>query len=175
MNNKSFRKSPSTGLSKVPVPAAPVAPRAKQKPKPMTRSTVQSRLRVGEEEALQFSKAKRSGGKLHESSDEYRCIAKYFKDTLGATDVVIHGLERCSGAGASRFRAGAAQRIMFHGCKAIGNERAILSDGFKVSQCVSGGRNYGSWFAYAAAYSDGLGGILGKYLIPPSTPSPKTK
>jgi hypothetical protein len=44
---------------------------------------------------------------------------------------------------------------MFHGCRSQENEDKILDHGFQVSQCVSGGANYGTWFAYNASYSDG--------------------
>jgi hypothetical protein len=44
---------------------------------------------------------------------------------------------------------------MFHGCRSQDNEAKILANGFQVSQCVSGGANFGTWFAYNAAYSDG--------------------
>merc|ERR1712150_90641 len=36
----------------------------------------------------------------------------------------------------------------------MGNEDSIKSIGFQVSRCSSGGKNYGTWFAYNAAYSD---------------------
>merc|ERR1719221_842227 len=43
---------------------------------------------------------------------------------------------------------------MFHGCRSQENEDSILRRGFQVSQCVSGGANFGTWFAYNASYSD---------------------
>lgn len=43
---------------------------------------------------------------------------------------------------------------MFHGCKTAVNEASIMRDGFQVSVCTSGGRGFGTWFAYAAQYSN---------------------
>jgi len=43
--------------------------------------------------------------------------------------------------------------IMFHGCRRRENEQAIIQHGFQVSKCVSGGPNYGTWFAYNSSYS----------------------
>merc|ERR1712094_38028 len=34
-------------------------------------------------------------------------------------------------------------------------EDAILANGFQIACCISGGTNYGTWFAYKASYSDG--------------------
>eukprot|EP00415_Alexandrium_ostenfeldii_P002529 UN2529 len=43
---------------------------------------------------------------------------------------------------------------MFHGCRTASNESSIISHGFQVSHCRSGGNDFGTWFAYGAAYSN---------------------
>ena len=44
--------------------------------------------------------------------------------------------------------------MMFHGCRSLDNEKKIIENGFQVQKCVSGGANFGTWFAYNASYSD---------------------
>eukprot|EP00932_Pfiesteria_piscicida_P012509 SRR837773.23897.p2 GENE.SRR837773.23897~~SRR837773.23897.p2 ORF type:complete len:211 (-),score=27.13 SRR837773.23897:86-646(-) len=91
---------------------------------------------------------------LSKSDEEFDAVSSYFMSTLGAASTKIHSITRLAGAGRDRFKSGSGQRLMFHGCKCLQNERAIMSGGFAVSACVSGGRNYGTWFAFSAAYSD---------------------
>jgi hypothetical protein len=88
--------------------------------------------------------------------EEPKAVLDYFLETLGRRNVQFVDVARVDNPGVrSRFRAGCAARIMFHGCRSQENEDKILQNGFQVSHCVSGGRNYGTWFAYNASYSDG--------------------
>eukprot|EP01059_Diplonema_ambulator_P007223 TRINITY_DN16715_c0_g1_i4.p1 TRINITY_DN16715_c0_g1~~TRINITY_DN16715_c0_g1_i4.p1 ORF type:complete len:358 (+),score=98.04 TRINITY_DN16715_c0_g1_i4:125-1075(+) len=50
--------------------------------------------------------------------------------------------------------ANSPETLMFHGCRTPQNESSIIDNGFQVSKCVSGGKNFGTWFAYNASYSD---------------------
>ncbi|CAE8684654.1 unnamed protein product [Polarella glacialis] len=95
-----------------------------------------------------------SNGQVPLDSDQYKAVTEYFLQTLGASNVHIHGVARVNAGGFANFRSGTQQRVMFHGCKTTGNEDAILKDGFQVNACISGGANYGTWFAFNSAYSD---------------------
>ena len=53
------------------------------------------------------------------------------------------------------FQRDGSESLMFHGCKSSTNEASIVQNGFQVSHCVSGGSNYGTWFAYVSSYSNG--------------------
>merc|ERR1711971_269385 len=54
----------------------------------------------------------------------------------------------------NRFSSNGDETIMFHGCRSQANEDSIIQNGFQVSKCSSGGRNFGTWFAYNASYSN---------------------
>jgi hypothetical protein len=83
-------------------------------------------------------------------------VADYFFETLGRRNVQVVEVSRIENLRVrSRFRAGGDARVMFHGCRSQSNESQILANGFQVSKCVSGGANFGTWFAYNAGYSDG--------------------
>jgi len=139
-----------------------VAPQSKPKPRPKlavprpppppppSRALVSS----AEQQVLRFANGKGSNGQLCSEGEEYQAVREYFVKRLGARDVNVRGINRVNAGGGSGFRPGTAQRAMFHGCKCIGNEHDILNDGFKVSKCISGGKSYGTWFAFNAAYSD---------------------
>merc|ERR1712232_356781 len=76
----------------------------------------------------------------------------------GRDDIEIVSLERLQNREVySRYAPGRSERetVMFHGCKTESNEKSIMERGFQVNKCVSGGANYGTWFAFNAAYSNG--------------------
>jgi len=96
-----------------------------------------------------------------DSSEEYEAVTKYFLHTL-KQEVKWMKLERLQNREVyNRYlskrglgRASTAETIMFHGCKSLVNEGSIKANGFQISKCSSGGRNYGTWFAYGANYSN---------------------
>ena len=105
-------------------------------------------------------------GRLHAvtSSAEYLAVCEFFARTLGVSGrMTVVSLQRVVSPGAlQRFvkhapysRGACDVRVMFHGCRTKENETSIISNGFQVRSCVSGGSNFGTWFAYNAAYSDG--------------------
>ena len=51
---------------------------------------------------------------------------------------------------------GGHEAYFYHGCRGgMDSEIAIVRGGFNVNKCVSGGANYGTWFAYNSSYSCG--------------------
>lgn len=86
---------------------------------------------------------------------EFDAVTGYFLETLGREDVEIRGLSRVRTSGSHAGVEREPCTVMFHGCRSRSNEDSIIANGFQVSHCVSGGRNFGTWFAYGAAYSDG--------------------
>lgn len=118
-----------------------------------TRSVVASR--ANELVVIQFATSGGKDGPVRAETAEYRAVHSYFCQTLGARSIDVHSITRVNGDGFGRFKPGTAVRAMFHGCKTLENEKSILQDGFRVTYCVSGGKNYGTWFAFNAAYSDG--------------------
>lgn len=122
---------------------------------PATKKVAQVRQVKVDQHQAELLKLARSGGGpgvVHPGSDEYKLVTAHFLGTLGGRDAKIHSVQSLR---SRDIRLGTSQRVMFHGCKTTVNERAIVADGFNVTQCVSGGRNYGTWFAYHSAYSDG--------------------
>jgi hypothetical protein len=101
---------------------------------------------------------------LGEDSSEYKAVAEYFCKTVGAAgrDYTIVSVTRAYNPTTySRYVQSSRkpshhgrEMLMFHGCRTQANENSILSTGFQVSKCTSGGTNFGTWFAYGAAYSD---------------------
>eukprot|EP00933_Yihiella_yeosuensis_P075437 TRINITY_DN8483_c0_g1_i3.p1 TRINITY_DN8483_c0_g1~~TRINITY_DN8483_c0_g1_i3.p1 ORF type:complete len:702 (+),score=163.70 TRINITY_DN8483_c0_g1_i3:64-2169(+) len=133
-------------------------PQPKPKPKAAVRPPQVSNapMRMVENAVLRYAQEKSNLSFLQAgySAGEYEAVKDYFTFTLGARNVQIASIQRVNGNGFQRFRPGNNCRVMFHGCKVIENEERILKEGFQVSQCISGGRNYGTWFAFNAAYSD---------------------
>jgi len=75
---------------------------------------------------------------------------------MGMNGVTVQGLTRLQNRAVyARYTRNGEETIMFHGCRSQANEESIIQNGFLVSRCVSGGSNFGTWFAYGAAYSDG--------------------
>jgi hypothetical protein len=88
-------------------------------------------------------------------AQEHKVVIDYFLETLGRRNVRVSEVIRLENPRVrSRYLEGSAERIMFHGCRSQENETRILQNGFQVSSSVSGGPNYGTWFAYNASYSD---------------------
>merc|ERR1712176_1036120 len=88
-------------------------------------------------------------------AQEPKVVIDYFLETWGRQNVsVLEVIHLENPRVRSRYLKGGAEQIMFHGCRSEENERRILRNGFQVSSCVSGGPNYGTWFAYNASYSD---------------------
>lgn len=93
----------------------------------------------------------RSSRPIPEGSAEYAAVTEYFKLTVGIK-VEIKSVTKLN---ASKFDFKSGQNtVMFHGCRSQQNEDRIVRNGFQVSECRSGGRDYGTWFAYGAAYSN---------------------
>eukprot|EP01062_Namystynia_karyoxenos_P074236 TRINITY_DN7109_c0_g2_i2.p1 TRINITY_DN7109_c0_g2~~TRINITY_DN7109_c0_g2_i2.p1 ORF type:complete len:543 (+),score=128.23 TRINITY_DN7109_c0_g2_i2:73-1701(+) len=90
---------------------------------------------------------------------EFKLVTQHFLVTLGGGQINIGRLTRLHNAtvyGAYRRRTqGHEETIMYHGCRNSRNEESIISNGFQVSRCVSGGAMFGTWLAYIASYSDG--------------------
>lgn len=86
---------------------------------------------------------------------EYDAVTGYFLETLGRAGVEVRSLSRIASSGRATIGRRGAFTVMFHGCRVRSNEDSIITNGFQVSRCVSGGRCFGTWFAYGAAYSDG--------------------
>lgn len=90
-------------------------------------------------------------------SEEYDVVTRYFEATLGQR-CSIQSLTRLpapqEAASRRAFRTDGDHTVMFHGCRSEVNERNIVTNGFRVSSCLSGGRNFGTWFAYKADYSN---------------------
>jgi len=87
-------------------------------------------------------------------SEEFKAVAKYFMYTL-CSGACILGLTRIQNQRTySRYRGDGDQTVMFHGCRSKQNEENIINNGFQVSKCTSGGRGFGTWFAYGASYSN---------------------
>jgi len=95
---------------------------------------------------------------LGSSSDEYKAVAGYFLSTLNDSGANVKEVIRLKNPDVyERYAArssGSAETIMFHGCRSATNESPIIRDGFQVSRCNSGGQDFGTWFAYGAAYSN---------------------
>jgi hypothetical protein len=87
---------------------------------------------------------------------EYKTITDKLLKTLGF-NTVVRRLERIQNPAIwARYVATtnrAHEGLFFHGCRNKENEVLISRGGFDVKKCVSGGANYGTWFAYQAAYS----------------------
>lgn len=100
---------------------------------------------------------RRASLKLSTDSEEHRLVSQYLIYTLGVNAATIISVARLENPQVYRRYWGVTgrQTIMFHGCRSDQNEANILQNGFQVTRCVSGGANYGTWFAYDAAYSDG--------------------
>merc|ERR1711988_206124 len=92
------------------------------------------------------------------SSEEYQAVTSYFNATVGlqAAGLQVREMVRIQNDQVyKQFRAGGeSDTIMFHGCRSQSNEDSIITNGFQVKQCMSGGRGFGTWFAYGAAYSN---------------------
>jgi len=89
-------------------------------------------------------------------SEEFNAVTSYFRGTLGWLPTIC-GVQRVQNHNIyTKFkgRGEPGLTMMFHGCRSMGNETNILQNGFQVSKCISGGHNYGTWCAYASAYSD---------------------
>mmetsp|Transcript_19736 Transcript_19736/g.42780 ORF Transcript_19736/g.42780 Transcript_19736/m.42780 type:complete len:640 (+) Transcript_19736:93-2012(+) len=89
---------------------------------------------------------------------EAELVQAYLQQTLGHSKkrVVFGRISRVQNEKVwKEFRTGGVEKLMFHGCKSSANELSILAEGFQVGRCVSGGSNYGTWFAHVASYSDG--------------------
>eukprot|EP00930_Biecheleria_cincta_P004314 TRINITY_DN105224_c0_g1_i1.p1 TRINITY_DN105224_c0_g1~~TRINITY_DN105224_c0_g1_i1.p1 ORF type:complete len:520 (-),score=63.03 TRINITY_DN105224_c0_g1_i1:339-1841(-) len=94
------------------------------------------------------------------SSEEYRAVTSYFNATVGCqgAGIQVQELVRIQNEKVyHQFKAGERDTIMFHGCRSQQNEDSIITEGFQVKRCVSGGLGFGTWFAYGAAYSHGGG------------------
>jgi len=96
---------------------------------------------------------------LNPTSHEYEAVTSYFIESMASArgNLEVLSLERLwNDVVYSRYvaRRFGEQTVMFHGCKTSANERSIITKGFQVSKCVSGGSNYGTWFAYNANYSN---------------------
>lgn len=88
-----------------------------------------------------------------EEGREYNAVTGYFMETVGR-ELQIVGLSRVQNFCAyKRYSRIGGETVMFHGCRSQVNEESIIAMGFDVSRCRSGGSGYGTWFAYAAAYS----------------------
>eukprot|EP00756_Hemistasia_phaeocysticola_P013103 Hpha_TRINITY_DN15252_c0_g1::TRINITY_DN15252_c0_g1_i2::g.68083::m.68083 len=94
---------------------------------------------------------------------EYELVWGHFLRTLGRPATAV-SLQRIQNTAVYRkyderrktFSGAAAEEtLMFHGCRQAKNEPSIISNGFQVSACRSGGANFGTWVAYIASYSDG--------------------
>lgn len=94
------------------------------------------------------------------TTQEYKVVSEYFLASLKgkAHSKVVVRLSRLQNSTVyERFygeQRTSSATIMFHGCRFKCNERGIISHGFQVSRCESGGRCFGTWFAFAAEYSD---------------------
>lgn len=94
--------------------------------------------------------------KIAAGSSEYNAVVDYFLRTVAAPDISIVELRRVQNLPVyARYRPMGSETVMFHGCQSQANEDSIIRDGFQVSCCRSGGKGFGSWFAYGAAYSNG--------------------
>jgi len=89
-----------------------------------------------------------------EPGPESAAVACYLGGTIGFHPQINRVVRMQNFEVYRRLKRDAGDTIMFHGCKSEDNEKGIAFNGFQVSQCVSGGRGYGSWFAYGAAYSN---------------------
>lgn len=105
-----------------------------------------------------FWESGRRGSVELKKGEEYDVVTDYFLATLHMQHVRVTGLSRlqnrsvyeacqdCNGFGNAT--------VMFHGCRTQANEANIVREGFQVSRCSSGGKDFGTWFAYGAAYSN---------------------
>mmetsp|Transcript_25363 Transcript_25363/g.58978 ORF Transcript_25363/g.58978 Transcript_25363/m.58978 type:complete len:452 (+) Transcript_25363:82-1437(+) len=94
---------------------------------------------------------------VDEESEEYKAVTGYFMKTLQmGHDPEILSLSRIQNASVfSRYLSSeAGETVMFHGCKRPLNEENILRDSFRVSCCMARGRDFGTWLAYNACYSN---------------------
>lgn len=93
---------------------------------------------------------------LRPSSEEYRAVTEYFRATVCTSGITVVELTRLQNPAVYKSFDGGpdTETIMFHGCKSESNERSIIANGFQVRHCVSGGQDFGTWFAYNAAYSN---------------------
>jgi len=91
---------------------------------------------------------------LEEGCGEFSLVCAYLTVTLGYAPLIL-SVERVQNKTvAQSFRDTGDLTLMFHGTRSQQNEKGVLDAGFQVSKCMSGGKGYGTWFAYAASYSD---------------------
>jgi len=103
--------------------------------------------------------AVRGSGRPHslgQSSEEFRAVVDYFHVTVGSPGLEVQEVVRLQNPRVyERCDSGPdLDTIMFHGCKSQANEDSIIAHGFQVQRCMSGGQNFGTWFAYYASYSN---------------------
>jgi hypothetical protein len=108
-----------------------------------------------------WEKQRRGEAVVNHCTEEYKAVTRYFLQTVGHSDYHVSQLTRLQNTDVyMRYLAqrGCARQgdetVMFHGCKSQGNEDGIRANGFQITRCISGGTNYGTWFAYNASYSD---------------------
>jgi len=92
---------------------------------------------------------------VDQASEEFEAVAAYFLQTLGAPKATVLKLTRLQRPSYAHYSPRGGETVMFHGCRSQANENSIIRNGFLISRCVSGGSNFGTWFAYGAAYSNG--------------------
>jgi hypothetical protein len=93
-----------------------------------------------------------------EPEREWEIVAGCLLETLGQEDVEVLEVARVQNPSVySEYQRDEGETLMFHGCRSELNECSICASGFQVSCCISGGRHFGSWFAYSASYSDSFG------------------
>lgn len=88
---------------------------------------------------------------------EFTAVASYFGAKLGYVPEVRRIARVQNYETFEKFKGNEGNTIMFHGCRTDGNERSIAFGGFQIQVCKSnrgGVLANGSWFAYAANYSD---------------------
>ena len=91
---------------------------------------------------------------VERASAEHMLVASHLAASLDRQSQVQR-VQRVQNAVAFRgYHRSGEQTLMFHGCKTQANEDAIVREGFRADLCKSGGRGYGTWFAYASSYSD---------------------
>ena len=93
-------------------------------------------------------------------SAEYNSVVQPFLATLhAASPPPIRRLERIQNPEVyAKFVAShtGSEGWFYHGCRqGMDAEISIIRGGFNVNRCVSGGANFGTWFAYNSQYSCG--------------------
>lgn len=122
--------------------------------------TIARRFAEEDEKGLPFCWNAEASGFLvgvETASDEFNAVTTYFRGTLGwLPDIVaLHRVQNRKVYSRFKGRREADLTLMFHGCRQESNESSIIENGFQISQCRSGGANYGIWCAYISSYSDG--------------------